>query len=388
MDRKSFRVIIAGGGTGGHLYPGIAVAEELKRRIADVEIYFIGTDRGIEAKVLPKENYFVKLLNTEGFVRVSLKNKIRAFFKLIYSFFDALFFIISVKPDVVIGTGGYASIPAVSAAAMMFIPTMILEQNSIPGLSNRMLSKIVRRICVTYESSLEYFPKAKSFITGNPIRRNIVLGKKENALETFSLEDDKFTLFIFGGSAGAENINKTVVDALQFLVDIKEDIQILHQTGDNDYEFVRSAYLHYGFKGMVTQYIFQMAEAYSAADVVLSRAGATTLAEITASGLPSILIPYPYAAVSHQEVNASKLSDNGAALMIKESELSGRVLAERIRDIYLNTELREKLAREALSLGKPRAAEKVVSIAVSVSGVDLTSESSVGNSNLQLTIDD
>ncbi len=367
MNQKGYRVIIAGGGTGGHLFPGIAVAEELKNRSVGVDILFIGVEHGIEARVLPKERYHAKYLKAEGFVGVSLKKRIRSMMRFFLSFFETYFFLKKIRPDVVIGTGGYVSFLPVMVSWLLSVPTVILEQNALPGLSNRILSRIADRICITYERSLSFFPKYKTVLTGNPVREKILRGNREAGLSIFSLSEERFTIFIFGGSSGAKSINKRVVEALEHLIDLKEDIQFLHQTGKDDYEEVRKSYLSYGYFGTVTPFIFQMPEAYAVADLVVSRAGATTLAEITAVGIPSILIPYPYAASSHQEVNAMRLSSSNAAAMVKEAELNGAILAEKIRELYRDGELREKMIRECRSMGRTDSAKKVVDITMNIS---------------------
>ncbi|MBV6340773.1 undecaprenyldiphospho-muramoylpentapeptide beta-N-acetylglucosaminyltransferase [Candidatus Magnetobacterium casense] len=358
------KVVIAGGGTGGHLYPAIAIAEEIKKKMPQADILFMGTDRGIETRVLPLEKYYVKLLRTEGFVGVSLGKKIWAFFKLIVAFFDAVSFLRGVRPSVVIGTGGYASFVPVAAAALLSIPIVIHEQNSIPGLANKLLSKVADKVCITYESSLDYLPKDKAIITGNPVREKILRATRAQGLEMFSLRDDLLTVLIFGGSAGATAINKAVMGTLPLLNNYKDKIQFLHQTGNADYELVRGAYQHNGFSGTVAPFIFNMPEAYACCDMLISRAGATTLAEITTIGIPAILIPYPYAAGAHQEANAARLSSSTAAIMIRQQELDSESLARQIIALCSDANLRNRLKRDCKALGKPDAGKRVAHIAL------------------------
>ncbi|MEW6002122.1 MAG: undecaprenyldiphospho-muramoylpentapeptide beta-N-acetylglucosaminyltransferase [Nitrospirota bacterium] len=360
------RVLIAGGGTGGHIFPGLAVAEEFKGRDSMTEVIFVGTDYGIESKVIPREGYPIRFLRAEGIVGVSAFRKIKAIIKIISSIKDSYRIITAVKPDIVIGVGGYASGAAVFTACLLSIPTMILEQNSIPGLTNRILGRFVRAICVTYQESISFFPKVKTFLTGNPLRMNLLRGNKESGYRLFSLDRDLFTIFVFGGSLGARRINVAVIDSLNYLSDLKDKIQFLHQTGTRDYEGVREAYREQGFKGTVTPFIYQMSEAYAIADIVISRAGATTLAELTALGKPVILIPYPYAARQHQEMNARKLSEMGAARMILDNELKGRTLAQNIRELYMNEKMRAEMELNSRALGKPEACSKVVDIAMNL----------------------
>jgi UDP-N-acetylglucosamine--N-acetylmuramyl-(pentapeptide) pyrophosphoryl-undecaprenol N-acetylglucosamine transferase len=360
------RVIIAGGGTGGHVFPGLAIAEEFKNRNERTEVIFVGTEYGIEARVIPREGYTIKFLRAEGIVGVSVLKKIRAIIKMFLSVIDSYRIIRTVRPDIVIGVGGYASGAIVFISSLMSIPTMILEQNSIPGLTNKILGKFVNAICTTYQESISFFPKAKTFLTGNPIRIHILKGDTDSGYKLFSLDKDLFTVFIFGGSSGARSINITVIDALNYLYDLKDKIQFLHQTGISDYEKTRELYRKYGFKGTITPFIYQMGEAYAVADLVISRAGATTLAELTALGKPALLIPYPYAAGHHQEMNARKLFEMGAARMILNSKLKGESLAQNIKELYMHETLRAEMQRNSRALGRPDAGAKAVDIAMSL----------------------
>ncbi|MFA5353719.1 MAG: undecaprenyldiphospho-muramoylpentapeptide beta-N-acetylglucosaminyltransferase [Thermodesulfovibrionales bacterium] len=362
------KAIIAGGGTGGHLYPGIAVAEELQHRygLHKEDIVFVGTEHGIEARVLPREGYPVEFLKVEGMVGKSLLKKIKALVTFFLSIFRSRKIIMNVRPDIVIGVGGYASAGMVFAARLMGKPTMILEQNSVPGLSNRLLGKFVDAISVTYQESIASFPAEKTFLTGNPIRRNILFSDGEKARRVFPLQKGRLTVFIFGGSSGARSINNAIVDALHYLLDLRQNIQFLHQTGERDFEAVKDAYRKLGFNGIVVPFIYQMAEAYSIADIIVCRAGATTLSEITSLGKPAILIPYPYAAANHQEHNARKLQDMKAARLIPERGLTGESLAGTIRELYENAPLRREMQKAASAFGKVDASEKVADIAWSL----------------------
>ena len=360
------RVVIAGGGTGGHLFPGLAVAEELRNRDASTEVIFVGTEFGIEARVVPREGYPLKFLRAEGLVGVSTAKKIKAIAKMFFSVIDSYRIIKTVSPDMVIGAGGYASGAIVFLAFLMSIPTMILEQNSVPGLTNRVLGKFVNTVCLTYQESIPFFPKEKTFLTGNPIRTYILRGSTEAGYRLFSLEPQLFTIFVFGGSSGARSINTALVEALNYLHDLKDKIQFLHQTGLKDYEKIREAYRMAGFKGTIAPFIYQMGEAYAVADVVVSRAGATTLAELTAIGKPAILVPYPFAAGNHQELNARKLREIGAAKVILDRELKGEALADSVREMYMNRAIRTDMQRNSRSVGRPEASAKVVDIAMSL----------------------
>ncbi len=360
------KVIIAGGGTGGHLFPGLAIAEEFKRRDENNEVVFVGTEHGIEARIIPREGYPIKFVRSEGIVGKSLLKMIKAVAEIVLTALDARRILKDLTPDIVIGVGGYSSGAIVLIAGLRSIPTMVHEQNSVPGLTNKLLGKIATRVCVTYHESITYFPMGKTFLTGNPIRGKILKGDRGAACRLFSLAEDTFTVFIFGGSSGARSINRAMVDALNHLTDLRDNIQFLHQTGDRDFENIREAYRKAGMKGTVAPFIYQMAEAYAVADVVVSRAGATTLAEITALGKPAILVPYPYAAGRHQEFNAVKLREIGAAFMVPDDEIRGETLANNIRELYENEALRAEMRRSSQGLGRPDACGRIVDIAMSI----------------------
>jgi UDP-N-acetylglucosamine--N-acetylmuramyl-(pentapeptide) pyrophosphoryl-undecaprenol N-acetylglucosamine transferase len=360
------KIIIAGGGTGGHLFPGIALAEELRRRDSSAELLFVGTEHGIEARVIPREGYRLKFIRSEGIVGKTAMKRVKGMAMLGLSFIDAWGILRSERPDIVIGVGGYSSGAIVLSAAMMSIPTMIHEQNSVPGSANRILGKFVDRICVTYQESMPAFPVDKTILTGNPIRTKILKGEKDSACRLFSLDEKLFTVFVFGGSSGARSVNRVMVDALNHLGPLRESIQFLHQTGDSDFEGIRDAYRKAGVKGTVAPFIYQMAEAYAAADIVVSRAGATTLAEITALGKPAILIPYPYAAGRHQEFNALKLQEMGAAHVVQDQELKGETIAALISRMLQNSDLLGEMQKASRGLGRPEAGSRIAEIAMSL----------------------
>lgn len=360
------RIIIAGGGTGGHIFPGIAIADEITARDESAEVIFVGTEKGIEGSIVPHEGYNIRFLRAEGMVGRSMIKKIRSLIKVVISIYDSYKIIHEFRPDAVIGVGGYASFGMVLTSRLFSIPTLVTEQNSIPGLANRILGRFVNAVCVTYHDSLSFFPKEKTYITGNPVRRVIMRGEREKAYDLFSLDRDRFTILVFGGSAGATRINRAVCDSFNHLTDLRNQIQFLHQTGRSDIEWVKETYRKWGFKGTVAPFIFEMAEAYAVSDLVISRAGATTLAELTAVGRPAILIPYPFAAARHQEENARRLVDMGAARMIMDSDLNGEVLSEEIKALFGNHELRINMEKAARSLGRPDAARHIVDIMMSL----------------------
>jgi UDP-N-acetylglucosamine--N-acetylmuramyl-(pentapeptide) pyrophosphoryl-undecaprenol N-acetylglucosamine transferase len=360
------RILIAGGGTGGHLFPGLAVAGELKSRDGSAEIVFAGTEHGIEARVVPREGYQIRFMRAEGISGLPAGRKLKAFSRMPISLADAHRILKSIRPDLVIGVGGYASGAVVLLACFMSVPTMILEQNAMPGITNRILGRFVDTVCITYPESSSYFPRGKTFLTGNPVRTNIQKAYAEDGLKLFSLQRGLFTIFVFGGSAGARSINRAMVEALQYLKDISREIQFLHQTGPADFEHVKEAYRTAGFSGTVTPFVYQMGDAYAVADLVISRAGATTLAEITALGKPAVLIPYPHAAADHQELNARKLEEIGAARVIADRDLKGEAVAGVIREIIENSHLLSEMKKQSHSVGRPEARSKVADIALSL----------------------
>ncbi|HXX52939.1 MAG TPA: undecaprenyldiphospho-muramoylpentapeptide beta-N-acetylglucosaminyltransferase, partial [Thermodesulfovibrionales bacterium] len=296
----------------------------------------------------------------------SLPKKITAGVKTVMAVFEARRMLRGLRPDAVIGLGGYASFSPVLVGSFLSIPTVIMEQNAVPGLANRILSRIADLICVTYHESTAFFPKSKTYITGNPVRQGILTARKESAYELFGLEKGRFTVFVFGGSLGARKINNAVCNLFSYVHDIREKIQFIHQTGKNDYETVRETYRKWEFKGTLAPFIHRMPEAYAVADLVISRAGATTLAELTAVGRASVLIPYPHAAGHHQVQNAQRLSEMGAARIIPDYELDGETLAKQVRELYENPGIRTEMARSCKSLGRPDAAQKVVEIVMSL----------------------
>ncbi len=359
-------IVIAGGGTGGHVFPGIAVARELKRALNDVKVTFIGTTEGIEASVVPKEGFNIKFIRSEGIVGRSAYKAVSSALKIPLSVKDSYRILKDLKTDVVLGVGGYCSGSVLLTAFLMRIPTIIHEQNIIPGFTNKVLGKLADVVAVTYFESINSFPKEKTHLTGNPIRDEILKGDREGGYRTFALEKGLFTIFVFGGSSGASNINKGMGEALVYLEDYKDKIQFLHQTGEKDFDFVREFYHAKGFRGTVIPFTHNMADAYAVADLVISRAGATTIAELTTCGKAAILVPYPFAAGNHQVANARKLWDIGAAQMILDNELNGRTLSGLIRHLLEDPDAIGEIERIGRSIGRPNATKKIFELMMSI----------------------
>lgn len=350
------RLIIAGGGTGGHLFPGIAVAEEFLARGPENEVLFVGTERGIEARLLPKLGYRLELISASGMKGMGTTRKIMSAGRLLYGYAQSRKILKEFRPDLVLGVGGYASAPLVLAARGMRIRTFIHEQNAAPGITNKILGRVVDGIFVSMPESTQSFPEGHTQMTGNPIRKEILWGFQERLRSA----GDSFSLLVFGGSAGAQRINSAMLEALPHLEGVKQRLKITHQTGEKDIERVREGYRAQGFQAQVTGFIDNMSQAYSAADLVVCRAGATTIAEVTACGKGCIFIPFPYAADDHQKKNAESLIKRDAGFMILEEDLSGEALAAQILTLMENPERLAEVERNARSLAQLDAAQAIV----------------------------
>ena len=351
-----FSVVIAGGGTGGHLYPGIAVARELLLRQPTAAISFAGTANGIEARVVPREGFALDLIRSGGLKGKSVVDRARGAALLPVGLVDAWRVVTARRPDLVIGVGGYSSGPVVLVAALRGVPTMVLEQNVVPGLANRMLSRYVQAAAVSYESTRRFFG-SKAFVSGNPVRPEFVhaAGSKESSRDGATTR-----VLVFGGSQGAHAINMAMVEAAVELAAQGSHLRITHQTGERDVAMVRAAYTQARLAADVEPFLDDMGRQFGQADVVVCRAGATTLAEITATGRAAILIPLPTATDDHQRKNAEALVASGAADLLLQCDLSGRVLAERIVTLAADRPRRERMAAAARALARPDAARVIV----------------------------
>ncbi len=348
------RCVIAGGGTGGHLFPGIAIAEALMDREPGNEALFIGTTRGIEMKVLPGGRFPLKTIRAMPLQGRSFRDKIRALVSIPLAVSEALSILREFRPQLVVGVGGYASGPALLAAALLGIPRAIHEQNMVPGMTNSLLKWLSQRIFVSFDETKNYFPAEKTIMTGNPIRKEFLSCLADRKTS------GRFTLLVFGGSAGAHRINESVVEALDSLQEIKASLRIIHQTGPADFEFVSEAYRRKGIDALVKPFFEDMAAQYQASDLVICRAGASTLSELAVCGKGAILIPYPHAAHQHQLINARRLVERGAARMIQDNDLNGATLSQTVLHLYSHPEERSKMEFAIRSLGRPMAAREIV----------------------------
>ena len=347
------KVLIAAGGTGGHIYPGIAVAKEILRRDADSEIRFVGTARGLENKIVPENGFKLEVINSAGLKSVGLVGKLKGLFILPKSFLEARSLIKNFKPDIVIGAGGYVSGPVLMMASLMKIPTLVMDSNALPGFTNRQLARFVDKAALTFEEALPYFGK-KGIVTGNPVRS-----------EFFDVQPKtrgkEFNLLIFGGSQGARVINNTVADALELLP--KDDLNITHQTGEADFDKINELYNRAGRGDSdVRKYISDMVAQFEKTDLIISRAGATTCAELAAAGKAAIMIPLPTAADDHQRKNAEALQNSGAARMILQKDLNHESLAKEINDLINSPEKISEMEKAAKLLGKKDAAKVTVDL--------------------------
>jgi UDP-N-acetylglucosamine--N-acetylmuramyl-(pentapeptide) pyrophosphoryl-undecaprenol N-acetylglucosamine transferase len=347
------RVIIAGGGTGGHVFPGIAIAEELKMRDQTNEILFAGTSTGLEARVLPEKGIPLRTITVRGIKGKSLYDKLSALSVTPRAVVESLGIIREFNPDLAIGLGGYVSGPMLVSAFLAGVLRVIQEQNVIPGATNRIASRLAHRVFVSFEESTSYFTRQKVMVTGNPIRKEFAVRRDRPVREGFGL-------LVFGGSRGAHRINQAMIDALDYLGDLKPHLRLIHQTGIDDAPMVSQAYKDAGVTAIVEPFIKDMASAYRDSHLVICRAGATTLAELTACGRASILVPYPFAANNHQEINARCLVAKEAARMILDRDLSGDRLAVEIRSLLETPAQIEAMEAASALLGRPDAAKRIV----------------------------
>ena len=360
----SRRIIIAGGGTGGHIFPAIAIANALKRKDSSIEILFVGAKGRMEMEKVPQAGYKIIGLDIAGFNRSSLIKNIGLPFKIIKSYFQARTIMSEFRPDAVIGVGGYASFPMLQLAQQRNIPTVIQEQNSFAGKTNMILGRKAKKICVAYEGMEKFFPADKIVITGNPVRAAISQSRvsKAEGLRFFQLKEGRKTVFVVGGSLGAKSINEAVDVHLGQLLDA--GLQLIWQTGKPYLARARDrAAAKPGI--WVNDFITKMEDAYAAADMVISRAGAIAIAELCVMKKPVLFVPFPYAAEDHQTVNAVSLVNKNAALMVSDSEARDRVIPmiiELAGDEAKQNELRDNIGRLAIPNADVRIAEEVLKI--------------------------
>lgn len=354
---RPLRVLIAGGGTGGHLFPGVALAEEVRARGG--EVLFVGTARGIEARVLPEQGFALRMIDATGIKGRGLRGLLAGLLRLPRAWWQSLKIVREFRPDVVVGVGGYASGPVVATAAMLLRPTAILEQNSIPGITNRILSRVVKRVFCTFPDHGRFFPRRKVVLTGNPIRRPILAALQAAGEAGARAETRAPRLFVFGGSQGARAINDMIVAATPALLSALPGLEIWHQTGRGDRERVEAAYHGFGLTAprvRVAEFLTDMATPYAWCDLVLCRAGATSLAELAAAGRPAVLVPFPHATDNHQEHNARALVEAKGAVLLREGEWSADSLAAAICGLLGDPARLAAMRTAMLAAARPAAA--------------------------------
>ncbi|HLM58224.1 MAG TPA: undecaprenyldiphospho-muramoylpentapeptide beta-N-acetylglucosaminyltransferase [Pyrinomonadaceae bacterium] len=351
------RVLIAAGGTGGHIYPGIAVANEAKRRDPDSVVRFVGTARGLETRLVPKAGFELSLIESAGLKSVGLAGQLRGLMLLPRSFLAARRLIREFRPDVAVGAGGYVSGPVLMTAALMRVPTLVMESNALPGFTNRRLAMFVDAAAVSFEESLSYF-RGKGVVTGNPVRREFFEIKRKGR------EPGSFSVLVFGGSQGARAINEAMAAALPHMEAQRGRLRVVHQTGEADFEKVRAGYeaAGWGDAADVRKYIDDMVASFAAADLVVCRAGATTTAELIAAGKAALMVPFPFAADDHQRKNAEALQAAGAAVMILQQEATGERLAREIVGLVENPDRVTGMEKNARRLARGDAAAAAVDL--------------------------
>jgi UDP-N-acetylglucosamine--N-acetylmuramyl-(pentapeptide) pyrophosphoryl-undecaprenol N-acetylglucosamine transferase len=358
------RVLIAGGGTGGHLYPGIAVAEELRRRDAATEVSFVGTARGLESRVVPGLGYPLDLIRSAGLKGKAIGALLRGLALLPLSALDAWRVISRRRPDVVVGVGGYSSGPVLLLAALRRIPTLLMEQNTAPGFTNRVLAGWVGAAALSYDETLRHFPRV-GVVTGNPVRREFL---DRGGRDEPPPADGRTRVLIVGGSQGARAVNDAMLAAAPALAPHAGTLLLTHQSGERDLARVRDGYAAAGCPATVEPFFHDMHARMLAADVVVSRAGASTLAELTILGKPMVLVPLPTAADDHQRKNARSLARAGAAEVIEEHDLGGDRLAATVLALAADGGRRQRMGEAARALGRPDAAARVADRVAQLAG--------------------
>lgn len=355
--RQPLRLLLTGGGTGGHLFPAIATAEAFCRRFPGTQVLFVGTRRKMDKVSLAHYGFSTRGIHCQGLKGKGVLALAQALLLLPVSFVEALWHIIRFRPHLVLGVGGYVTGPVVAAARILGRPTLIHEQNSVPGLANRKLGQLATRICLSLPGSEVFFPAGKTVLTGNPVRRQILKLAKASPEK----RDEKLTILVLGGSLGAHRVNEMVIEALtRYGSLLPPGIEVIHQTGAADEEMVKVAYEQAGVHATVAAFFTDMAEVYGKCDLLVSRAGATTLAELAVLGKPAVLIPYPFAADDHQYRNGCYYADSGGAVVLVERELTAGKLAETLAGLAGDRGRMAEMAVAMRALGRPDAAERIV----------------------------
>ncbi len=363
------RAILAGGGTGGHVIPALAIAHELRQGYG-AEVLFVGTARGIENRLEPAAGFELRLVKVGALKRVSFITRLKTLFDLPRAIFASAQIIRDFRPDVMIGVGGYASGPAMLAAALASVPTVAFEPNYVPGFANRIVASMVSAAAVQFADTCRFFRNCR--VTGVPVRRAFF--EASSGGPTLVLRSEarvggvRPTLLVFGGSQGAHALNQAMLDSIAVLREQVPGLHVIHQTGERDYNDARAAYLRAEASAELCPFIDEMPQAFARADLVLCRSGASTVAEVTAAGKPAIFVPFPHAADDHQRRNAEALVKAGAALMIAEADLTGARLIEAITSLLRDRQKLARMGQAARALAHPEAAREIAALAARLAG--------------------
>jgi len=354
-----YKVVMAGGGTGGHLYPALALADELTKKRKSCEVLFIGTKKGIESRLLPKSKYPLTTIQATGLPRRPGLRQAKAIVTALAGVVQAAMCLMKWKPHVVLGTGGYVSGPVLLAAKVLRLPLVIQEQNCIPGMTNRVLSRWADQVHIAYSESRRYFKRKDNLVlSGNPVRASLLKGSRSAGLRKLRLSDDGFTVLVLGGSQGAHSLNEAAVEAVEILKD-EENVQFVLLTGKQDYGWVKNRVKSFRTRAAVRGFMWNMEVVYHCADMAVSRAGASTISELLSVGVPAVLVPYPHAAHDHQVANAKAIAEKGAARCLLESELTGETLAAAIRELARSKRKRKEMSVNARNCARYEAREKI-----------------------------
>ncbi|MEK6197483.1 MAG: undecaprenyldiphospho-muramoylpentapeptide beta-N-acetylglucosaminyltransferase [Desulfobacterales bacterium] len=357
-NKRNIRLIVTGGGTGGHLFPGISLAQAMMLADPGCEVLFIGTERKIDKTALSNLGFATRSIKSQGIKGKSFIAVLKALFQQPLALWEAAGIIRKFKPDLVFGVGGYVTGPVILAARLLGVTTCIHEQNSIPGLANKLLGYIANKIFVSLPGSEKYFPASKTILSGNPVRNTILKVSRETRPES---GQEPSTLLILGGSQGARRLNSIMLEAAEnILSKLSPPPFIIHQTGGHDKDHVQRKYVELGLNARVQDFFSDMAEIYSQADLIISRAGATTLAELTVFHKPVILIPFPFAADNHQEINGQYLVEAGAGLMFRQADLTGDNLGMEIKRVLEDKKLLAEMAENSGKVARPEATDTII----------------------------
>jgi UDP-N-acetylglucosamine--N-acetylmuramyl-(pentapeptide) pyrophosphoryl-undecaprenol N-acetylglucosamine transferase len=361
LEKRTMRVVIAGGGTGGHVFPALALADQLKMMVPRCEIQFVGSRGGLEERLVPARGYPLHLLEIGKLRGANTLSRARTMLGLPAAGLAALTLLRRWRPHVVVGVGGYASGPLAVAAALLRFPMVLMEQNAVPGTTNRLLSHLADRIVVGFRQAARHFPADRTLLLGNPVRAEL-LGQITKARNSRASARPGPCLLVLGGSQGAHAINELLVAAAPMLMSQLPGLRVIHQTGLADREWVQTQYQGLGLVARVEPFIEEMGEVYGQADLVVGRSGATTLAELCLAGLPALLIPYPHAADDHQAENATELVEAGGALMMRQEQLSSAALAAKLIPLLADGLALERMGQAMRACAYPEAAAATVQV--------------------------